>query len=305
MNINTKDLPEFTSTTIRQDIAPNTFAHLFQSAASTFNAEPSTKICQTNALSTALNLRRVQTEKRYKIKADGHIKSVLSCPSCGTLWMPGVNVIVRLVTYNTQKQKNQLVFENEHTNIETDERNTNALHTKRLSKRARKRHSLKMSKKKEALDHKLTNKLGLDPSYVASRSKTTQKKQKLVSYGCQMCHVHHIMTDDISNLFSNVPIKPNTVRVKISENKNSKPNEGLNEPSQGNNQKLPLLVNTTQDSKPTNAISASKNMMGIRKDKPKSKQKNALQKLLAKQKESKAQQSSSSGLGLLGLISKK
>lgn len=276
---------------IREEIAPNTSSHLFKCATATFNVDPRNTTNKTNALSTALNLRKIQTETIYKSKPRKDLGGALSCPTCGSLWMPGVNVTIRLETYNTQRHPKHSFETIQGTEKENEKHSSKT----RLSKRARKRQSLKYSKKQEALNHKLTTKLGLDPHYISSSSKSLQKKQRFVVYGCEMCNVYHIVTDKISNKYPSTPVKSKP----ISANTQSK--IGSTNPVTRNNQ---LDSNTDSPSNQKNQT-YNKPVGGIRKEKSKSKQKNTLQKLLAKQKESKAQQNSSLGFGLLGLMSKK
>lgn len=294
MEVSTLETTNTIDKPIREEIAPNTSSHLFKCATATFNVDPRNTTNKTNALSTALNLRKIQTETIYKSKPREDLGGALSCPTCGSLWMPGVNVTIRLETYNTQRHPKHSFETIQGTEKEKKENEKQYCKT-RLSKRARKRQSVKYSKKQEALNHKLTTKLGLDPHYIFSSSKSLQKKQRFIVYGCEMCNVYHIVTDKISNKYPSTsvkskPISANTQSKIGSTNSVTRHNQLDSNTDRPSNQKIHTY------NKPAG---------GIKKEKSKSKQKNTLQKLLAKQKESKAQQNSSSGFGLLGLMSRK
>lgn len=316
---------------IRSEIAPNTALHLFQSAAFLSGSIPNNP-SSTHPLGTALNLRHAQTIKKQNISIPPILESTLVCPSCGCIWIPGINVTVRLVTYQTHKKYHKtpygIIVDNEDEIPNETDNEENLLDmdshpgSHRLSKRARKRREAKMKQKKEKLTTKLHDKLGLDSTYVALRSKSLHQKSKLVAYGCESCGVYHIVESAISNQYPTVSVKAMTnirsnYSTKASSNtqhsqdfnqgKFSKESQLSNKNSSNLNGLEPSSSTISSVNKQNNSnISIQPSSSSIRKDKPaKSKQKNSLQKLIAKQKESKAQQQAASGLGLLGLMSKK
>lgn len=284
-----------------QQSAPKTSFHLFEGAASTFNIQTKSAL-NLRPLSTALNLRHIKAAETNKISISPLSNNTLFCPTCAVLWIPGLNLTTRLVTHQTQQGREESPFE-----VTLNEHDLHHHTSHRLSKRARRRRLLKLQAKKEHLTDKLDNKLGLDIAYVSSRSKALQRKRKMLVYGCDACHVHHIITDEINNEYPTVPVKGVISKSNIASKKSSEYQNGSLKQALNHNtiNKIATPETPNVGSQKLNAPTI-KPSGAIRKEKPhKSKHKNSLQMLLAKKKESKEDQKSTTGLGLLGLMSKK
>ncbi|VVT50083.1 uncharacterized protein SAPINGB_P002592 [Magnusiomyces paraingens] len=296
---------------LNAEVSPLSACHLFESSSILFKlSPPELPPNKAHPLSIALNLRHLQTVQANKLLIPHVQEHTIACPSCGCIWIPGINVRVRLITHRTNMLRHRLpkgILLKEHQNEDHNEHENNPSVSKRLSKRARKRKLLKMKQKKKALDHKLNTVYGLDAEYVSTRAKELRKNRKILAYGCGQCHIYHILDPEITNQYPTVSV---AASVKKKSNNGLQQKYTLKEqgPNNKGNQDLSeqeSLSNLSHSSTTTKTDS----ILASRKDKlpskSKSKKKSSLQMLIAKQKESKSNQQFSSGLGLLGLMTKK
>lgn len=293
---------------IAAHVYPLSSEHLFQSAVFALSLPPVRgPALRSHPLSAALNLRHLQTAHAHKLTIPRVEELTMSCPSCGCIWIPGLNVKVRLVTYRTHSTANRLptgIIHSHSRDAEASDEPEITIQSKqrRLSKRARRRKVLKREKKQKALGDKLQSKFGLDAGYVKTRAMALRRKEKVLAYGCDECHVYHIIEEDLTNQYptsqASKPVnKRDTATAQQSSNmvpgEGSKPQSRDSSPQASSNNTIPSNSPKAEPKRTVNKPSS------------KSKQKNSLQKLIAKQKETKAQQQSTSGLGLLGLLAKK